>query len=123
MVDDVQEPTNAVQIIIFLVNELYEGQSNENGSEAKTYNRTLITSKVISNTVYTFMPLLDKIINLILEKTYELYSKPFPYPVTHFFVGCKTMSTKVFFNSPKMEHRIGEIWAIGGVLRMLSIVL
>jgi hypothetical protein len=61
---------------------MYERQSNENGSEAKTYYRTFLTSKVISITVNTFIPLGDKMVNHILEKACGLSTEPLLYPAT-----------------------------------------
>lgn len=72
---------------------IYKGQSNESGANAKMYDRTFITSKVITKTVSTFIPLRDKMINPILESVCELSTELFFYPV---FVRCKTMSANVF---------------------------
>jgi hypothetical protein len=92
--------------------DMYEGQSNENGSEAKTYYRIFLTSNVISKTVNTFIQLGDKTVNPILEKACGLSTEPHLYPATRIFVGYKPMSTNVSLQVSKNEkYRLQTLYS------------
>jgi hypothetical protein len=104
----IQSQPHKTRQVLHVLN--YEGQSNENGSEAKIYYRTFLTPKVISKTVNTFIPLGDKTANPILAKACGLSTEPHLYLGTHVFVRCKPMSTNV---SLQVSKNVKIAWGEG----------
>jgi hypothetical protein len=94
---------------------IYEGQSNENGSAAKTYYRTFLISKVISKTVNTFIPFGEKTVNPSLEKACGLSTEPHTYLPSH--TRLRPMQTDVFQVSKNVKITWGEIWAVRGMVK------
>ena len=86
--------------------------AEEGGLAAKSGGHLVHNWTVLSlwqSTDEWFIPLWDKTINPIHQKACE----PFPYPITHVFVRCKTMSTNVYLeHSKNVQIACGEIWAV-----------
>ena len=112
-------------VIVFqrgLINELFEGQSNNNRTSASKWEWNLFYSEVIARSVNTAILLGDEMINSSLVQRSRPLMHSQPHPLLHYLVRIKPKSTNVFLQVAKnVEITRRKIWTVRRIFKCFPV--